>query len=92
MLAEADPHYITIQNFEQECFTLDEEERREQVTGKHYFEAACGAKYFDQKESHPLPAQEDRTANKHKTALEEMFQLKDRAKYSRLHLKKEAET
>lgn len=92
MLAEADPHYITIQNYEQECFTLDEEERREQVTGKHYFEAACGAKYFDQKESHPLPAQEDRTANKHKTALEEMFQLKDRAKYSRLHLKKEAET
>jgi hypothetical protein len=34
MLAEADPSYITIENFEHECFTLDEEERRHQVTGK----------------------------------------------------------
>lgn len=37
ILVEADPSYITVENFEHECVTLDEEERRQQVTGKMYF-------------------------------------------------------
>ena len=57
----------------------------------HLYRDTLGFKYFDQKDSHSLPSQGDKSENKHKTALEEMFQLKDRTKYSRLHLKKETE-
>jgi hypothetical protein len=90
-LAHSDPSHITLANYEQECISIDEDERAGQPTGKNYFQMACGSRYFEESQTSSetanseLPKPEE---NKYKLALEEAFQLKDRTKFSKLYLKK----